>query len=125
MSRELSGVDDDLMAQAADRFERRLGEETSTLRGEISGVRIDVAQTRGDLRGEIGELRTEMREGFASVRGEMHEGFGSVRGEMHEGFASVRADMARDRFELLKWAFAFWIGQFFATAALLTALARR
>jgi hypothetical protein len=48
-----------------------------------------------------------------------------LRSEVREGFTGVRADMARDRFELLKWAFAFWIGQFFATAALLTALARR
>lgn len=92
-----------MTAQITDRFERRLGEEVATLRGEI-------VRTRSDLRGEIGELRTEMREGFASVRVEL---------------ATVRGDMTRDRFELLKWAFAFWIGQFFATAALLTALARR
>jgi hypothetical protein len=85
MSPLRSFVDDEQMQQMDDRFERRLGEETSTLRVEISG------------------LRTEMR----------------------EGFATLRADMAHDRFELLKWAFAFWIGQFFATAALITALARR
>jgi hypothetical protein len=48
-----------------------------------------------------------------------------LRSEMREGFAGIRGDIAQDRFELLKWAFAFWIGQFFATAALLTALARR
>ena len=48
-----------------------------------------------------------------------------IRSEMREGFAAVRGDMARDRIELLKWAFGFWMGQFFATAALLMALARR
>ncbi len=55
----------------------------------------------------------------------LRDDIGDLRGEMREGFASVRGDMARDRFELLKWAFAFWIGQFFATAALITALVRR
>lgn len=85
-------VDEDLMEQLSDRFERRLVEESSKLDAKISDVRLEVA---------------------------------GVRSEMREGFAAVRGDMARNRFELLKWAFAFWIGQFFATAALLTALARR
>jgi hypothetical protein len=43
----------------------------------------------------------------------------SVRSEMREGFASIRAEMARDRFEVLKWAFGFWITNLFAMAALL------
>jgi len=46
-------LDDELMERISDRFERRLGDETSRLRGEIS------------------ELRVEMREGFATLRGEM------------------------------------------------------
>ena len=73
--------DDELMSQMTDRFERRLVEETSQLRGDVSAVRVEIS--------------------------------------------GLRADMARDRFELLKWAFAFWIGQFFATAALIAALTRR
>ena len=44
---------------------------------------------------------------------------GVLRTEMREGFASIRAEMARDRFEVLKWAFGFWITNLFAMAALL------
>ena len=53
----------------------------------------------------------------SQLRGEMS----AVRLEV----SGLRADMARDRLELVKWAFAFWIGQFVATAALIAALARR
>ena len=80
-----SEVDDELMERITDRFERRLSDETSRLRGEISGLRV----------------------------------------EMREGFATLRGDMVRDRFELLKWAFAFSVGQVFAIAGLIMALARR
>jgi hypothetical protein len=98
------GAAEDVMNQVGDRFERRLVDETSKLRVEMSQMRtelrLEMGQMRADLRLEIADLRTEMR----------------------EGFASVRADMARDRFELLKWAFAFWVGQLFAVAGLVLAL---
>ena len=71
-----------------DRFERRLTEETS-------------------------QLRIEMTQGFAGLR---HE--------MAAGFAAVHQEMAGQRFELLKWAFLFWVGQFFAVAGLIAVLIR-
>jgi hypothetical protein len=45
-----------------------------------------------------------------------------LRIDMQSGFASLRDEIARDRFELLKWSFYFWVGQFFASAAVMTAL---
>jgi hypothetical protein len=81
--------------QCAERVERRVVEESSKLR-------LDMSQMRMDLRSELAELRTETREGFATLRGEM----------------------ARDRFELLKWAFVFWVGQLFASVGLMTVLFR-
>jgi hypothetical protein len=41
-----------------------------------------------------------------------------LRGEMREGFADLRRDMADGRFELLKWAFAFWVGQLVGIAGI-------
>jgi hypothetical protein len=43
---------------------------------------------------------------------------GALRQEMTEGFASLRQALADQRFEILKWAFLFWVGQFFAVAGL-------
>ena len=79
----------------SDRFERRLVEETSKLRLEIM-----------------------------AVRQEMTTGFNDVRQEMTGGFAGLRQEMADLRFELLKWAFVFWVGQFFAVAGLIAVLVR-
>ena len=94
------------MTQCAERFERRLVEETSKLHVEVS------------------ELRGEMREGFAGVRGEMRENFAQVRGVMRESAAGLRQEIATNRFELLRWAFVFWVGQVMATAAIVGLLLR-
>ena len=79
------------MTQCGERFERRLVEETATLR-------LETAQLRG-----------EMREGFAELRREMTE---------------VRREMVEGRLDLLKWAFAFWVGQLAAVAGIVGALLR-
>jgi hypothetical protein len=47
-----------------------------------------------------------------------------LRGDMREGFADLRRDIAAERFELLKWAIAFWVGQLAAVAAIVGALLR-
>jgi hypothetical protein len=71
-----------VMSQCAERFERRLVEETSALRLEMT----------------------------------------HLRGDMREGFADLRRELAAGRFELLKWAFAFWVGQLAAVAGIVGAL---
>lgn len=78
-----------------DRFERRLVEEAS-------------------------KLRVEMLQGFAALRQEVNVS----RQELGREIAGVRHAMAEDRFELMKWAFVFWVGQFFATASLVAVLVR-
>jgi hypothetical protein len=47
-----------------------------------------------------------------------------LRGDMREGFADLRRDIAAERFELLKWACAFWVGQLAAVAGIVAALLR-
>ena len=39
--------------------------------------------------------------------------------------AKLRIEMARDRFELVKWMFLFWLGQVAAIAAMLNFMLRR
>jgi hypothetical protein len=85
----------DVMESLSDRFERRLVEETARLRGDIAGLRQ-----------------------------EMTTGFSELRQELTRGLSDVRHEMADQRFELLKWAFLFWVGQFFAVAGLIAVLVR-
>ena len=87
----------EVIGMVGDRFERRLTEETSKLR-------VELAALRRDLRQEMGALRSDLRQ------------------EMTEGFASLRQALADQRFEILKWAFLFWVGQFFTVAGLVAVL---
>jgi hypothetical protein len=89
----------EVIGMVGDRFERRLTDETSE-------VRVEMAALRSDLRQEMGALRSDLRQ------------------EMTEGFASLRQALADQRFDILKWAFLFWVGQFFAVAGLVAVLIR-
>ena len=99
-----------MTAVIGDRFERRLSEESSKLR-------VDMAQ------GFAG-MRQEMAEGLAAVRQEMAEGFSALRLEMAAGTNALRLEMAQQRFDILKWVFLFWVGQFFTVASLIAVLIR-
>jgi hypothetical protein len=48
----------------------------------------------------------------------------SLRLELHDGLAALRQEMATTRVELLRWSFAFWIGQVAAMAGLLAFMLR-
>jgi hypothetical protein len=114
-----TGCASEVMGMAGDRFERRLIEETSALRVEMArgfaAVRQEIAESRADVRQEIVESR-------AAVRQEIVESRAAVRQEMVESLAALRQDMAHGRGELLRWAFVFWVGQFFAMASLVAFL---
>ena len=101
------------MTLSVDRFERRLGEE-------VAGLRVEMARQGADLRTEIAAMRLELK-------ADLHHGFAHVGEEfalLRKDMSSMREQMARDQFELLKWSFLFWVGQFFAVAALMVTMVR-
>jgi len=46
----------------------------------------------------------------------------ALREDLVTGLAEIRQEMAAMRVELLRWSFAFWVGQVAATAALMALL---
>jgi len=94
---------DDVMAVAAERFERRLGAEAGALR-------LDMVQG-------LAAVRVDMAREFSAVRTDMTRELSTVRLEMATGFAETRTD-------LLKWSFLFWIGQFAALSGMMAFLLR-
>lgn len=48
----------------------------------------------------------------------------ALREDLINGLAGIRQEMAAMRVELLRWSFAFWIGQVAATAGLMALLIR-
>ena len=47
----------------------------------------------------------------------MAQGLAAVRQEIAQGNAELRSAIADQKFEILKWMFIFWTGQFFVTAS--------
>lgn len=110
---------DEVMTQSAERFERRLVEEASKLRVEMAQLGASLRQEmgRGDesLRQEMTELRADLRGEMTTLRGDLLGEMTRLRGDLREEMArlggDLREEMASGRFELLKWAFLFWVGQ--------------
>jgi hypothetical protein len=48
----------------------------------------------------------------------------ALREDFIKGFSGIREEMAALRVELLRWSFAFWIGQVATTAGLMALLIR-
>lgn len=84
---------EDVLTTATDRFERRLVDECAKLRVEMAGFRAD--------------LTSQIKETEVLLRQDM---------------MVVRQDMAGSRTDILRWAFAFWIGQVVAVGGLFAAM---
>jgi hypothetical protein len=105
---QFAALREEILAEASDRFEQRLGEECGKLSdrferrlSEESGKLSDRFERR--LGEECGKLRAELRADMADMKHELK----------HE-ITNTKAD-------LIKWCFLFWVGQFLGVATLLAA----
>jgi len=69
---------------------------------DITALRGEMAELRGELRGEMAELRTELRGEMAEVRGQMAELRAELRGEMAELRTELRGEMGEVRGEMAR-----------------------
>jgi hypothetical protein len=99
---------EDLITGCTDRFERRLVEEVAGLRvliGHVdSSIRQDMTQLGASLRQEMTQMGAELRQEMTQMGAELRQEMALMRGDLLR-------QMAADRFESLRWAFLFWIGQ--------------
>jgi hypothetical protein len=102
---DMTNDDSDTISVVTERFERRLTDETSKLRVEMST--------------EFGRVRTDMATEFGKVRHEMATEFGRVRKEMADGFGSLRVEMIERNHDLLKWMLIFGVTQTAAIVGLI------
>lgn len=120
------------MDNGDDRFERRLVEETSKVRVELAGVegrltekasqlevRLSdrVAQTETMLRQEMGGLEVRLSDRIAQSEGSLRREISGLEVKMERSMGALRSDV-------LKWAFAFWLGQLGTIAGIIIALLR-
>lgn len=83
------------------RFEKKLSEEISGVREEISGVRLDLSES---------EKRFEEK---------LSEEISGVREEMVRGDCALQKEIQKSKTDTVKWMFIFWIGQIGAVLGIL------
>lgn len=114
-------VRETVILACTERYERRLIEEASGLRVQVSqydsSIRQDMAQLRADLRQDMAQLRADLRQEIAQLGADL-------RREMGEMQIRLREEMATSRVELFKWCFLFWIGQVLAIGGMMGVLLR-
>jgi len=134
---------DIVMERSVERFDRRLSEEVSTLRVEMTRLGADLRQeittVRSDLRQEMATLGSGLRQEMAvlgsdlrgematlgsDLRREMATLGGDLRREMGTLGSDLRQEIGNQKFDLLKWSFLFWIGQVVAMAGIMMMLLR-
>jgi hypothetical protein len=104
-------------------LEERLGEDGAAALAEIldDGHRACVESVMIQC---TERFERRLVEETSRLRVELAQFGGELRGEMHTGFAALREQMSADRVELLKWAFAFWVGQLVSVVGLVALLLR-
>lgn len=123
---------DYVMTQCAERFERRLVEETSKLRVETAQLgamlRQQMTELRSDLREDLAVFRSDLRQEIAGGRTDLRQEIVESRSDLRQEIArlgsDLRNEMATDRVELLKWAFLFWVGQFVGVVSFVALMLR-
>jgi len=95
---------EDLITGCTDRFERRLVEE-------VAGLRVLIGHVDSSIRQEMTQLGASLRQEMTHMGAELRQEMALMRGDLLR-------QMAADRFESLRWAFLFWIGQVVAIGTL-------
>jgi hypothetical protein len=101
---------DDVLNLAAERFERRLAEVGS-------GLRVQIAHSEAALRHEMAQFEVRLREGLGDVDVRLRQDLSQME-------LRIIREIGDNRFHLLKWTFAFWIGQVVAMSAIVAAMLR-
>ena len=107
---------------------RSLLEFIETSVDQRAATKADLQRTESALREDLhvtaASLREEMHATAGSLREEMHATAASLREELHATAASLREEMHKMRAELIKWSFAFWIGNIAVLSGIMLALLR-
>ena len=108
------------------RLHREIVDMGASLREEMaemgSAIRGEMHQMGSALRGEMAEMgsaiRQEMAEMGSDLRGEMTGMDKSIRGEL----AQMRTSFESSQVGMIRWMFAFWVGQIAVLGGLFVAL---
>jgi predicted Holliday junction resolvase-like endonuclease len=108
-----------------EKLKPRLGEEEArSLLEFIESTVEQRAVTKADLQQTAASLREEMRQLEGALREEIRQGDASLREEIRQIDASLREEIQKVRADLIKWSFAFWVGNVAVLSGIMFALLR-
>ena len=127
-----SGWNEDVLTLAGERFERRLAEGHSALQVQLvqseAALHSDIGQVEVRLRQEVGQVEVRLRQEMSQLEVRLREALGDVGGGLRRDLSEMEVRIIREigtsRFDLIKWTFAFWIGQVVAMSAIMAAMLR-
>jgi hypothetical protein len=104
-----------------EKLKPKLGEEEArSLLEFIESTVEQRAVTKADLQQTAASLREEMRQLEGALREEIRQIDASLREEIH----TLRGEMYKMRADLIKWSFAFWVGNVAVLSGIMFALLR-
>ncbi len=98
---------EDILEFVEEKFERRLSEEIGTLRIEMNERFAGITGEMNERFAEVNERFAEVNERFAKITGAMTGRFA----EMETQFAQVDSKIEATKSYMVRWMFAFWVGQ--------------
>lgn len=115
--------------QLYEKLKPKLGEEEARELLEYVETAVESrAASRADLQQAATELRGELQQAVTELRGELHQGLSGLRAEFLRELTRVETTLRREvqesRADLLKWSFAFWVGNLAAMAGIIFAMFR-
>lgn len=126
--------------QLYEKLKPKLGEEEARELLEYVETAVESrAASKADLQQVATELRGELQQAVTELRGELQQAVTELRGELQQGLSGLRAEFLREltrvettlrreiqesRADLLKWSFAFWVGNLAAMAGIIFAMFR-
>ncbi|MBI3361716.1 MAG: DUF1640 domain-containing protein [Chloroflexi bacterium] len=103
---------EDVLEFVGERFERRLSEDTGKLDARIT---TEVAK----LGERITQVEARLNERIAETEARLRVEISKLDARITESESRLRVEIHQNRSDLIRWMFAFWVGQIAVTATLI------
>jgi iron-sulfur cluster repair protein YtfE (RIC family) len=85
-----------------------------------------VSEAKAELKTDMADLKAELKTDMADLKAELKTDMADLKAELKTDMADLKAelktDMAAMKSDIIKWMFAFWIGQMAVVIGLIFAL---
>jgi len=110
------------IAQSEAKFEQRIAQSEAKLEQRIGQVEVKFEQRFAELEQRIAESETRVERRMTEFDAKLDQRTAELRSELRAGLAGQAVSLARQRAEVIKWMFVFWVGTVVPLGGLMVAL---